>query len=477
MKKVMLIYPPGEKFQRGEERCQANVEASTSTAVRACNDLGYCSAELKKAGHKVFLRDYQTEGASREDLETDFNEFNPDVVFISTTNATIFDDIETINILKGKKQECVFILKGAMFFDIRKELLRKLPLENVDIIIGGEPEFIIADLIDSYFGNESLEHINGIFYKDKKWNKTKFTEFECDLDKLEFPDRDAMKNELYTRPDTNEPMATIVTSRGCPASCIYCLTPFVSGKKVRRRSPGNIVNEIKECYEKHGIKNFFFRSDTFTLEREWVEKICDKIITEGLHKKISWVANSRTKPIEKSTLEIMKMAGCWLIAFGIESGSPETLEKIKKYTTVEDNKKAVRLAENAGLKTFGFYMIGFPWEHSKHLQETKRHMFELNTDFVEMHLAIPYTGTELYDIAKENGLISRPAWGMDYFSSPAVATKYLSREFIEKFRKRALLRYHLRPEYVYTRAFEAIKEPSKFKGYASHGIRLLKNFF
>lgn len=475
MKKVMLIYPPGEKFQRGEERCQANVEASTSTSVRACNDLSYCSAELKKAGHKVFLRDYQTEGANKEELLKDFDEFSPDVLFISTTNSTIFDDIEIVNILKPKKPGVLSILKGAIFFDIKKETLNSFNLENVDVLIGGEAEFIIADLVNVYFSNESLDKIPGIFYKKNKWVKTDFTYFEKDLDKLSFPDRNAMNNKLYTRPDTGEPMATITASRGCPASCIYCLTPIISGRTLRKRSPENIVEEIKECVNKHGIKDFFIKSDTFTLDGEWVEKICDLIIEGNLHNKISWVANSRTKPIMKETLQIMKKAGCWLIAFGIESGSPETLEKLKKNTTIEDNRKAVKLAKEAGLKTFGFYMIGFPWEHSRHFRETRRHMFELDTDFVELHLAIPYQGTELYDLAKKEGLLTPSVYGQDYFSSAPVPTKYQSRKYIENFRKKTLRKYHLRPEYLYRRFLEVVHEPGKLKGYIRYGTRLLKN--
>lgn len=477
MKKVMLIYPPGSKFQRGEDRCQANVEASTSTSVRACNDLGYCSSELKMRGHDTFLRDYQTEGLNIDELFSDFNEFNPDVVFISTTNGTIFEDIETINILKEKKPEILFILKGALFFDIKKDELKKLELVNVDVIIGGEAEFIIADLIDSYFANKNLKNIPGIYFKDKKWNKTDFTVFEKNLDKLSFPDREQMKNELYVRPDTGEPMATISTSRGCPASCIYCLTPIISGKNIRRRSPENIVDELRECVHKYGINNFFFKSDTFTMDKDWVQNVCNKIINSDIHGKIEWVANSRTKPLGRETLEVMKEAGCWMIAFGLESGSSLTLQKIKKNTSIEDNKRAVSLAKELGFKTFGFYMIGFPWEHSKHLSLTKNHMFELNTDFVELHLAIPYYGTSLYEFAKEEGLINQATFGKDYFSAPVIPTKYLSRNYIEKFRKKTLRRYHLRPEYVFDRFKEVITDPGKMKGYLKYGYRLMKNCF
>ena len=340
-KRVMLIYPPSNLYQRGEDRCQSNIESSTATSIRACNDLGYASSMLKKENISVYLKDYQTENLSLKDLINDFKSFKPDILFLSVTNATIFQDIEVVNILKDIDNSLVVILKGAIFFDAEDELMKQLDLKNIDYLIGGESDFIISNLVNAHFGNRDFQQIRGIIYKkDNNWIKTDFSSWEKDLDKLLFPDREEMNNTLYLRPDTGEPQATITTSRGCPASCIYCLTPHISGKATRLRTPKNIFEELKISYTKHGIRNFFFKSDTFTINKKWVTELCEYIINSELHGKIEWVANSRVKPLEKETLEIMKKAGCWLIAFGFESGSPETLKKIKKGATLEDNLKA-----------------------------------------------------------------------------------------------------------------------------------------
>ena len=273
MKKIMLIYPPGEAYQRGEDRCQINIEASVSNSLRACNDLGYVSSILKLKGYQVFLKDYPAEKLSLVDFKKDFDSFQPDIVFISITNGSIYSDLKFIeNIDNGS----IVILKGALFFNPENELFKDLDLSKVDYLIGGETEFIISDLLDAhYLDKQKLIEIQGISYKkDGEWVSNNVNSFNENLDEIPFPDRSLMKNELYINPATNRPIATISTSRGCPSSCIYCVSPVISGKKVRYRSPQSVVDELIECFEKYKISDFFFKSDTFTINKSWVIELC-----------------------------------------------------------------------------------------------------------------------------------------------------------------------------------------------------------
>lgn len=477
MKKILVFYPPSKLYQRGEDRSQGNVEDSSATSMRAPNDLGYASSTLKQKNYSVKLKDYQSENLDFENLKFDFNEFLPDVIFVSITNATIYDDLAIINDLVKNNKNTIVILKGALFFNPDDNMLKLLPLENVDYLVGGESDFILADLINCHFNDkDSIKNIRGICYKsENKWFKTDFSSWEKDLDNLIFPDRSEINNKLYIRPDTGESQATIITSRGCPSKCIFCLTPTISGTKLRLRSPENIHKEIVECYEKYNIKNFFFRSDTFTIDRRWVEKLCNLIIESNLQDKISWVANSRVKPLQKETLIIMKKAGCWLVAFGYESGSRESLEKIKKGCSLEDNIMAAKYAKEAGLKTFGFFLVGLPWENYTHLNDTKKLIYQTNPDFIEIHLAVPYYGTPLYDLAKNEGLIDKSVLGKDYFNSPTIGTKFLNMSEIEEFKRKLLLSFHLRPSYLIKRFIEAITNFKVFMNYSKYGLKLFKN--
>lgn len=479
MAKILIAYPPGPLYQRGEDRSQGNIENSTATSMRSANDLGYASSTLKKDGHETMLVDYQTENFILIDLLNDVKNFQPDFLFFSITNSTIFQDIEIANEVKKISPQIKIILKGSLFFDATEEVIKSLNLQNIDALIGGESDFIVSKLIKSLINNfEGIETVNGIFYKSTlkaEWKKTSFDNWDQDLDALPFPDRYAMNNGLYLRPDTGEPQATITTSRGCGAKCTYCLTPVISGTKIRYRSPENIYQELKECYHQHGIKNFFFKSDTFTMNKHWVIELCEKIYNSDLRGKIEWVANSRVNPLELETLKAMKKAGCWLVAFGFESGSAETLIKIRKGATIEHNIAARKMTKEAGLKCYGFFLVGLPWENMEHLNETKKHMFNLDCDFIELHIAVPYHGTNLYKEAKDAKIIEITPLGKDYFNSPTIGTLHLEMKKIMKFRKNLLLQYHLRPSYIFSRFLEALQKPKILFNYSKFAYKLLKN--
>ena len=354
-KKVLLFYPPGALFQRGEDRCQQNIDDGSAQAMRACNDLGYAAAVLLKSGYQVKLQDYQTQGDTFEMLEKDMDEFAPDMIMMSITNTTIFEDIKVINKL-CEKHHPIVVLKGALFFAPEQAMLDMIDFTNVDYLIGGEIDFCIGKIADYCFkGIGKPEEINNILYKqsDGKMIPTKFHVWDEDLDAQPFPARQLMNNSLYIRPDTKETMATIQTARGCPSQCVFCLTPEISGKRVRFRSPQNVLEEMIECYEQFGIRNFFFKADTFTINAEWVKEMCELIIHSKLYGKIQFTANSRVRPLKKETLELMKKAGCFLVAFGFESGSDEILQKMRKGATVEENRQAARWCKEVGLSFWG----------------------------------------------------------------------------------------------------------------------------
>jgi radical SAM superfamily enzyme YgiQ (UPF0313 family) len=474
-KKVLLFNPPVGFYQRGEDRCQANIEGSASATLRACNDLGYMAAVLRNLGYEAKIMDYPAEGMKWDRYIDDFKSFMPDLAIMSITTATIEKDMEAFKIAKVLNPEVITIAKGAHFLGCLPQELNEDIYKVMDYAISGEAEFIINNLVKAIDNDEEISEVKGIFY----WNqteeevfKTPKADFEDDLDSLPFPARDLMNNNLYLRPDTGKPMATVSVSRGCPSLCIYCLTPTVSGKKIRKRSVQNIVDEIQECVEKYNIKDFFFKADTFTIDKKWVTEVCEEILLRKLN--IEWGANSRVKPLSPETLKLMKRAGCWLIAFGLESGNDETLDKIKKNATKEDARQAVKWAKEAGLRVSGYYLMGFPWESEKHIKETIEFAKELDCDYSEFHIVVPYEGTELYEQIKNTDLLKESVTGHDPFTNPIMKTYYLSTPELLNLKNKALKEVYLRPKYI-IKTLKNIRNISEFMNYTRFGLRMMKN--
>ncbi|MBQ2644854.1 radical SAM protein [bacterium] len=477
MHKIMIIYPPGRLFQRGEDRCQIDISASSVNTNRPCNDLGYVSAILKNNNYSTFLKDYQGEKSSIDDLVSDFEKENPDLVFMSITNGSILDDLKVVDLLKSKNNDTVFILKGSIFFNPNAELLSKLNLSNIDYLIGGEVEFIIDDLVNAHFQDKNLlKNIQGISYKDNEnnWIINPQLEFKDELENLPFPDRESMHNELYINPETNLPMALIVTDKGCPYSCSYCLSPVISGKKIRTRSNENIIKEIKECVEKYNITNFFFKSDTFTANKAKILDFCKLLISEGLNKKINWVATARVNNIDDELIKLMKQAGCSLVAIGFESGSNESLSLMNKKTTTEMNLKAAKICKKYKLEILGYFLIGFPWEDERHLSDMKKHIFAINADYIEISVVVPFPNTPIYNELVEKNTDLPDITGFDSYNN--IYKKYgkLPAEKIAEFRKQTLLQYYTRPSYIIKKLLK-IKSFSVFINYVKYGLKMLKN--
>lgn len=479
MRKFFAIYPPGRKFMRGEERCQSNIDSSTSTVIRACNDLGYVSAVMRKAGWQVQLRDFQTEDLSEKELMESLHQFVPDVLFVSVTNATLEEDLFLCKMIKQEFPKIVIILKGAVFFKPPEEFLQRKDLLCADYLIAEEAECVIRELMEAHYNApDRLKSVPRIYFRDPAgWKYSENDTHMEDLDQLPFPARDLMKNELYLRPDTGRVMASISTSRGCSSLCTFCMTPPMSGRKIRSRSPENIVKEIRECVEKYGIYDFFFRADTFTMNKNAVMEICRLLHENTLADKIHWVANARAVTLDSELLTAMKKAGCWLIAVGFESGSDETLKRIKKGSTAAVNIQAAEMIHQAKIKLFGFYMIGFPWEDISYIKATEELIWKTRPDFLELHLAVPFYGTELYQQASTAGCLKEMPLGCDYFKEVPFCSQFFTAEQLRRLRKKIIAKYIYSFPYLFQRLREVLLNPGKFSHYFKHAIKLLKQNF
>ena len=207
--------------------------------------------------------------------------------------------------------------------------------EVVDFIVMGEPEETIRRLL-RFLLNEEGGHpsaIQGVGYRDDLGRKLLNEKRPfVDLDNLPIPDRSLLPDGVdYFNPVVKRmPYTTVQTSRGCPGRCVFWTAPAFYGRNTRRRSAGSVLEELS-LLKSLGYKEIFFRDETFSAYRSRNAEICEAMIRENLD--LTWIANARVNMIDKDSVLLMRQAGCHLVKFGVETGSPEILSNYKKGTT------------------------------------------------------------------------------------------------------------------------------------------------
>jgi radical SAM superfamily enzyme YgiQ (UPF0313 family) len=431
-------------------------------------DLAYHAAVLRERGISCDIRDYSTTKTAPEKALEEIREDQPRILFFSSTQPTERDDLCFAAQVKALSREILVVLRGesATFRD--EEILTRF--SQVDYILRGESEETFADLAEWIMsGNDStIAEIPGISYREgSAVVRTPDRPFVKDLNALPWPARDLLDQSLYRSPETGNPLTTLYAARGCPYPCIFCPAPIASGRRVRMREVSDLVAEICHCVKEYGIREFLFHGDTFTYSREWVLDLCLAIEREGLV--VRWGCNSRVDTIDLEMLEAMKRAGCWVVGFGVESGHPETLDRIRKAASREDIVKAFNLCRKADVRSHAFFVFGFPWEGREHLDEDLKLALEIDPDFFDLNIAYPLPGTELERLVRERGLDDRGGIDRGGYALPVMGTDRLSADDLERWRRRALLSLYLRPRYI-LRTFRQAGSPGKVWNYLKAGV-------
>lgn len=431
-------------------------------------DLMYMAACFEKADIACTIIDYPAIGQDWDSFREDLKVLTPDVLVISTTTPTMSRDLEAASAAKEAAPDMIVILKGGYFFKYDREPFERLP--SIDIVIRHEHEFVTLDMANG----KPLSLMGGITYREEdEIIRNPDRDYSEELDLLPLPARHLVDNNLYTSPENGKPIGAIHTSKGCPSRCIFCPAGPISGRTVRLRSPESVVDELKICVDRFGLNQFLFNADTFTWDRDFVMKCCDGIIKEGL--KIRWGCNSKVNTVDREMLTHMKEAGCWVVGFGIETGSREILNKMRKGTTLEQAQEAIELCKEVGLKTHTFYIIGLPWDTSETIRETEEFARRLDADFFDFNIAYPLPGTEYWEIAEENNLFEDAGTAAQSYANSPIRTFELTHEELVKLRRQMLLRLYLRPNYILRTLAGQVSNPRALFNYCYSAARRLNS--
>jgi len=371
--------------------------------------LAYIGAVLKQEGYEVHAMDGAAPYANLTSAKIikKAEELSPDVIGVS---MNLYHIKEAYKIASQLSRLGKPLIAGGPYPTIRPEEVLN---NHFDIVVKGEGENTILELLDYFKGNKALKDILGISYRDNNGHiiHHPWSPFINDLDTLPFPARELFPMRDYTTEESlNNSMfwTTLVTSRGCPGVCTYCVATSALGKKFRFRSAKSVYDEIKELNKRYGIRIFRFVDDAFTFDKERLFELCDLVINDSDLKDIIWDCDSRIVDVTEEMLIKMKEAHCVSIIYGIESGDPETLKRIRKGVTLKKIKDVVDMTAKVNIPKVKInIMIGFPWENKSHINNSINLLKECNKKMEVIFGTtpiIPYPGSLLYETYhKEHG--------------------------------------------------------------------------
>ncbi len=280
----------------------------------------------------VEILDASAEDMGFEDVKNELFKRKPDLVALTALTPTIGRALETAQVVKETLPNSIVVMGG---YHPTFNFIETLEDENVDIVIRGEGEYIMLNLVQALENHSNLHDVKGIVFEDKNSKEVVITPeapLIDNLDEIPFPALNLLPLKKYRLLDMDTHMATMITTRGCPMQCSFCSSAAMHGRKIRERSVKNIVDEIEYLKTTYDIDTIAFMDDTFTLKKRKVIAICDEILKRNI--KIMWGCTSRVDTLDETLLKKMKDAGCITIFIGVESADQQQLDKMCKNTTV-----------------------------------------------------------------------------------------------------------------------------------------------
>ena len=345
-------------------------------------------AVLRRAGHQVTLANLS--GFGWERVRKLLKRLRPEVVGISQFTHNRMESLRLAGLVKELDPGCFVVLGGPHATHAWQELLANH--QALDAVVLGEGEATLVELLETLVARRDIAGVAGIACREGESVVASLPRAPiADLDSLPVPGGQTGESIGV---DYRRQLEFVITSRGCPASCLFCSSPLFWGRGVRFRSPASVVEEIRLLKERYGLIYFSFRDDTFTADRERVLEICRLLQEQQLH--IMWNCQSRVTAVDREMLVAMKRAGCECIQFGVESGSPGMLKALGKRILPDDVERAAAAVRRAGINLSVYLITGIPGEGEADLQQTVRLIDSIRPQDGQVSPLVYYPGTQLF---------------------------------------------------------------------------------
>lgn len=407
----------------------------------------YIGSAVKALGHRVKLLDIDIDKVTSDSFKAALSDFKPDIIGITSVTPTIKDALRWAREAKRFDGNIRIIIGGIHATIAPMELAKD---EAVDFIVVGEGEVTIAELIKAIDKKYSdYSGIKGILHKTGKGViQNPPRDLIENLDEINLPDRNLLRSlDFYIPPDAvRTPVATIMTSRGCPGDCTFCCTKLIFTRHVRLRSVDNIMKEIDLLVKKYGVKEIHIADDTFTINKRRVLDFCDCIRKRGYDIHFEFMNGIRADCVDEEIMEALKSIKMRNVGFGVESGSKEVLRLAKKNIDLSKVRRAFKLAKDFGFETWAFFIIGLPGETFDTVRESINFAKELDPDFAKFMILKPYPGSEVFKYLSERNLIDNYDYDQyGVYTPPAHHLPGMSKDDMIKCQKQAFREFYMRP--------------------------------
>jgi anaerobic magnesium-protoporphyrin IX monomethyl ester cyclase len=389
--RIALVNPPFP----GERRHPPNVPLG----------LAYLAAVAEKNGHAVSVVDCLPVNMDYDEMKKQVTAFEPDIIGITSTTTTIQSALQAAHILKESCPNALTIMGGPHVTFMDTDTLNECP--DVDVIVRREGEETLLDLARYVTNEKKLDEITGItFRKNEKIVQMPDRPLIQNLDELPFP---ALHHFPLTKYKIfGKTYLPIITSRGCPFKCSFCVSSRMVGNTLRTRSPKNVVDELEWLKTVHGAEAFVFYDDILTFDKKRIYDICDEIKKRKIG--LPWDCTTRVDQVSRELFAKIREANCQEVFFGVESGCQQIINEVHKRTSIDLNEKAIKWAKEANLFVAISLIIGYPGETRETLKQTLDFVRRVKPDDAYLSVAMPFPGTELRTLIEKKGWKMTSDW-------------------------------------------------------------------
>ena len=412
--------------------------------------LAYVASVLEKFGHKVRVVDTVIDNIGLEDLLREIRSWNPDVVGISIQTPTAPRAYRAIKEIKEEFPDLPIIAGGIHATFMYDEALDA----GADVVVRGEGEYTALELVNTLekhgLNPRALRRVKGIVFReggDGRANVvTPQRPFISNLDELPWPAHHLLPMDKYLALGKKLRVAHIMASRGCPYGCIYCITSYYWGRRIRFRSAKNVLDEVEYLVDKYRINKVAFSDDELIVNRRFVYDFIKGLKERGLD--VTFSCGGRVDHINRDYLRFLFSNGCEVLYLGVESASQRTIDRIGKRITIDQAMRAFQIANDVGIFTMASFILGFPWETLEDMKRTVKFAVKLRPSYAQFTALTPYPGTPLYKFAEEHNLIVDRNWEHYTTIKPVMRGFHFTAKELGRMLMYAYRRFYLRPAFI-----------------------------